>query len=112
MGQRNNRRSGRPASTPDERENQLISLAFDRAEKQMTDGTASAQVITHFLKLGSSRERMEQERLQNENLLVSAKIEQMASSARMETLYSEALDAMRSYSGQDIQDSDEEFYED
>ena len=89
----------RPATTPEGRENQLISLAADLAERQMQDGSASAQVITHFLKLGSSRERLEQERLQRENLLLAAKVDQMASSQRIEMLYAEALDAMRTYSG-------------
>jgi hypothetical protein len=89
-----------PATTPEGRENQLIASAVDLAERQLTDGTASAQVITHFLKLGSSRERLEQERLQNENILLRAKKEAMDSQARIETLYVEALNAMRQYAGQ------------
>ena len=89
----------RPAITPEGRENQLISLATDMAEKQMLAGTASAQVLTHFLKLGSSRELLEQERLQRENLLLSAKAEQIASGRRIEELYETALNAMRQYAG-------------
>lgn len=96
-------RKRRPATTPEGRENQLISLAADLAEKQLTGGTASAQVITHFLKLGSTREAVEQERLRNENLLLSAKVEQMASAKRVEELYESALNAMRSYAGQQIE---------
>lgn len=95
-------RRRRPAHTPEGREQQLISLAADLAEKQLEAGTASAQVMTHFLKLGSTRERAEQERLKNENLLLSAKIEQMASARRIEELYETALNAMRSYSGQEV----------
>lgn len=102
------RRTRRPASTPEGRESQLISLAADVAEEQLRGGTASAQVITHFLKLGSSRERAEQERLHNENLLISAKLEQMATAGRIEAMYEEALNAMRSYSGQEV----EEIYDD
>ena len=98
----------RPATTPEGRENQLISLAADLAERQMQDGSASAQVITHFLKLGSSRERLEQERLQRENLLLAAKVDQMASSRRIEELYESALNAMRTYSGQDTPEYGEE----
>ena len=98
-------RRRRPATTPDGREQQLISLAADMAEKQLRAGTAPAQVVTHFLKLGSSRERVEQERLQNENLLLSARIEEMARHQRIEELYSEALNAMRSYSGQEVEES-------
>jgi hypothetical protein len=97
------RRPHRPATTPEGRENQLISLASDLAERQLAEGTASSQVITHFLKLGSSRERLEQERLQRENLLLSAKVDQMASSRRIEELYETALNAMRQYAGQHVE---------
>ncbi len=101
--------SRRPASTPEGRENQLISLASDLAEKQLSSGTASAQVITHFLKLGSTREKLEQERLQRENLLLSAKVDQMASSRRIEELYETALNAMRSYAGHEPEHYDDEY---
>jgi hypothetical protein len=78
---------------------QLVALAVDRAEQQLRDGTASAQVITHYLKLGSTREKLEQERLAKENNLLDAKREALASAARVEDLYKTALDAMRSYAG-------------
>lgn len=91
----------RPASTPEGRESQLISAAVDLAERQIRDGTASAQVITHFLKLGSTREKLEQQRLEQENLLMQAKIQQIQSAERVEELYTEAIKAMRSYSGSD-----------
>lgn len=91
----------RPATTPEARENQLISAAVDLAEKQIREGTASSQVITHYLKLGSSREHLEQERLARENDLLEAKREAMASAKRVEELYETALNAMRSYSGQE-----------
>lgn len=113
MGTRGSgRRSRRPATTPEGRENQLISLAADLAEKQLVEGSASAQVITHFLKLASSRELLEQERLQRENLLLSAKIEQLASAKRIEELYETALNAMRTYSGQTVDDYNEDYDED
>jgi hypothetical protein len=102
-----NRRQGRPSATPEGRENQLISLASDLAERQLRDGTASAQVITHYLKLGSTRERLEQARIENENLLLSAKVDQIASTQRIETLYEQALNAMRTYSGQEVDEYDE-----
>lgn len=101
----------RPATTPEGREQQLIALATDLAEKQMADGTASAQVITHYLKLGSSRERLEQERLQMEVEFMEAKKEAMASTARTEELMKDALNAFRSYSGQQ-EDLDDDDYED
>ena len=102
----------KPATTPQQRENQLISLATDLAEEQLADGTASAQVITHYLKLGSSRERLEQEKLEKENELLETKREMMASAKRVEELYETALNAMRSYAGQIVQDEAEDYYED
>lgn len=105
-------RRGRPAITPEGRENQLISLASDLAERQLSNGTASAQVITHFLKLGSTREKLEQERLQRENLLLSAKVDQMASAKHVEELYETALNAMRTYSGNEVSSYEEDDYYD
>lgn len=102
------RKTRRPATTPEGRENQLISLAVDLAEKQLISGNASAQVITHFLKLASTREKLEQERLQRENLLLSAKVDQIASGKRIEELYEKALNAMRVYAGKDVMDYDED----
>lgn len=91
-----------PAKTPDAREQQLIAAAVDRAEQQLMDGTASAQVITHYLKLGSSRERLEQQRLVHENALTEAKIQQLSSQKEIERLYGEALAAMSAYSGREV----------
>lgn len=93
-------KSRRPAMTPDARENQMINLAVDLAEKQLEEGTASSQVITHFLKLGSSKERLEREKLEEENKLLRAKTESLQSQKRVEELYAEALAAMRRYNGQ------------
>jgi len=86
-----------PATTPERREQQLIAAAIELAEKQILEGKASSQVITHFLKLGTTREKLEQDRLRNENALTQAKIEQLASEARVEELYANAIKAMRSY---------------
>lgn len=88
-----------PALTPEARENQLIALAVDLAEKQLIEGTASAQVITHYLKLGSTREKLEKEKLEKENELLNAKREALESAKRVEELYANALQAMKSYSG-------------
>jgi hypothetical protein len=77
----------------------MVSAAIDLAEKQIQSGTASSQVITHFLKLGSTRERLEQQRLEHENELTRVKIEALESQKRVEELYLEALSAMRSYAG-------------
>ena len=96
----------RPATTPEAREGQLVALATNLAEQQLRDGTASAQVITHYLRHGSTREKLEQQRLENENLLTQAKIEQIQSQARVEELYKSALSAMKTYSGNE-DDEDE-----
>ena len=97
----------RPATTPEERENQMISLAVDLAESQMKKGTASAAVITHFLKLATSRESLEQDKLRRENDLLRAKVEALASSARIEDMYDKALRAMRAYRGDEGEEGEE-----
>lgn len=89
----------RPAATLDARENQLIDAAVTLAERQLSEGTASAQVITHYLKLGSTREQLEQKRLAMEVELMEAKRQQIASAEKMEELYVVAIHAMRSYKG-------------
>lgn len=100
----------KPATTPEGRENELVSAAIDLAENQIRNGSASSQVITHFLKLGSTREQLEQQRLKHENELTRVRIEAIESQKRVEELYMEALQAMRSYSGdlsipdQDVED--------
>ena len=96
-----------PATTPEAREQQLISAAVSLAEQQLIDGTASAQVITHYLKLGSTREKLEQLRLENETKLLEARVEALASAQRVEELYAEAISAMRRYSGQDADEDDD-----
>lgn len=89
----------RPALTPEARENQLVSLAVDLAEQQLRDGTASSQVITHYLKLGSTKERIEKEILEKQKMLIEAKTQSLQSQQRIDALYAEAIKAMRTYSG-------------
>lgn len=86
-----------PAKTLDGREQQLVNLAVDLAEKQLLDGTAAPSVITHYLKLGTTRERLEKEKLERENDLLKAKVETLASSKKVEELYEQAIEAMRAY---------------
>ena len=96
--QMSNTKSRRPpALTPEARENQLISLAIDRAEQQLRDGTASAQVITHYLKLGSSKERAGLEILKLQKELVAAKTHALRAQESREELFAEAIKAMRDY---------------
>lgn len=93
-------RKMRPALSPDAREQQLVSLAVDLAEEQLKNGTASSQVITHYLKLGSSREKLEKEKIALENELTKAKTEAVGSAKHIEELYEKAIASMRRYSGQ------------
>ena len=90
----------RPALSPEARENQLVSLAVDLAEKQLREGTASSQVITHYLKLGSTKEKLEKDILAKQKELIEAKTQNLQSAQRIEELYKEALSAMQRYSGQ------------
>ena len=85
--------------TQEAKENQMISLAMDLAMQQLQDGTASSQVITHYLKLGSTKEKLEREKLEEENKLLRAKTEALESSKRAEELYSEVIAAFNRYSG-------------
>jgi len=104
----NRRPHRRPATTEEGRENQLVTLAIDLVEKQLMDGSASSQVITHYLKLGSTREKKEQERLDRENQLLTAKVEALESGKRVEELYEDALKAMKSYRGEEESLHDED----
>lgn len=94
----------RPGLTPESRENQLISLAIDLAEKQLREGTASSQVISHFLKLGSTTSMLEKVILEKQKDLITAKTEALKSGKVIEELYTNALAAMRKYSGNNDSD--------
>ncbi len=96
-----------PALTPEARENQLIALAEQRAEQQLRDGTASSQVIVHYLRLGTMRERLERDKLKNEIALLDAKKESLESQKRSEELFAKAIAAFKSYRGE----SDAEVYQ-
>lgn len=88
-----------PATTPAGRENQLINEAYDLVEQQILDGTASAQVLVHFLRLATEKERYQRDKLKYEAELAQAKIKAIESDAHTNELYAQALDAMRSYRG-------------
>lgn len=98
----------RPALTPEARENQLISLATDLVERRLIEGTASSQETTHFLKLATTKARLEKEILEKQKELITAKTEALQSAKRVEELYTDALNAMKRYSGQGG-DVDEEY---
>lgn len=110
VGSSESTRKIKPATTPEAREQQMIALAVDLAEKQLLEGTASSQVITHFLKLATSKAELEKEKMKKENELLSAKTEALQSAKRVEELYANALAAMRTYSGQSgSEDNDDEY---
>lgn len=95
------KRRRRPATNPEAREQQLISLAYDLVEKRLIEGSASAQETTHFLKAGSARSTLESRRLENENLLLAAKVNQIESAEKQDELYKAAMAAFSVYSGQE-----------
>jgi hypothetical protein len=101
------KKSRRPATSPEAREQELVSLAVDLAEQQIREGSASSQVVTHFLKLGSTREQLEQQRIAHENELLKVKRESIESQKRVEELYEGAINAMRAYQGIEPQTSED-----
>lgn len=94
----------RPALTPESRENQMVCLAIDLAEKQLRDGTASSQLIHHFVKIGSTKEKIEKEILQEQKKLIEAKTQTLQSAQKNDELFAQALVAMSSYKGQSNDD--------
>lgn len=98
----------RPALTAEGREKQMIALAVDCAEDQLKNGTASSQLIVHYLRLGSEKNRLEMEKLKEENKLLKAKTEAIKSIKSQEELYAAAIKAMRRYSGEQIEDEPED----
>ena len=99
----------RPSLTPEGREKQMIALAIDCAEKQLMDGTASAQVITHYLKLGSSKEALEQELMQQQKELMIAKTEAIHSAKRVEEMYKEAFNRLTPHFKNVVTEFEEKF---
>lgn len=112
MGQTSRSRKRSPKSASMEsRENYLTNLAMDLAERKLLDGTASSQVITHFLKLGTLREEYELERLRGDIELSKAKVKKIESDENTKDIYEQALAAFRRYSGQ-TEEYEEDYYED
>lgn len=92
-----NKRKSRPASNPESREQQLINLAVDLAEKQLMDGTAAPSVINHYLKLGTTRERLERDILEKQSKLIDAKADSLTKEKESEQLTKDAIEAMKNY---------------
>lgn len=100
----------RPASSPKAWEDRVLTLAMDVVEEQLRNRTISSAVLAAIIRRASTRERLEEEILEKQKELITAKTESLQSAKRMEELYAEALAAMRRYSGQDEPNEDE--YED
>lgn len=107
-----NQSLGRPGLSVESREGQLVSLAYDEAEKQLRNGTASSQIISHFLKLGTTLAELQKEKLRKDNLLTEAKVAKINSEKNSEELYSKALKAFGIYRGEDTSEDYEEDYDD
>ena len=108
--QNGSKRKIRPALTPEARESQLISLAYDLVEERLLDGTATSQETTYFLKLASSKTRLENEKLIEENKLLRAKTEAVQSEKKNEEFYAKVLAALKKYNGQSQQDDEYDEY--
>lgn len=102
-------RKMRPALTPEAREQQLISLAVDLVEKRLIEGTASSQETTHFLKLATTKAKLEKEILEKQKDLIVAKTETMKSQKRTEEMFEEAIKAFKNYSGHGGEENDDEW---
>lgn len=98
-----------PELDPEAREQQMINLAVRQAERQLREGTAPAQVVTHYLKLATVREKKELEILEQQAKLIKAKTEALEAQKETERLYAEAIEAIKYYNGQGY-DGDEDLY--
>lgn len=105
------RRRRAPAKSPEDREIELISMAFDYAEEQFREGTASSQMTVHFLSLASSREKKVQAKLESENELLRKRIADQDTAVQVKDLMDEALKAFRGYAGADEAEDDENYEE-
>lgn len=100
-----------PATTLEGREDQLIAAAMDLVERRIREGTASAQETVHFLKLGSVRNQLEQEKLRAENEVLLTRVKDMESRRSSDDVYARALAAFRGYSGQEPIDPEGDYYD-
>lgn len=105
----NTPKKGRPAISPEARQNQMIALAMDLVEQRLRDGTASSQETTHFLKLATSESQLKNKMMEKQSELMSAKTESIRAERERENLFKEAIAAMKRYSGHggDHDESDE-----
>lgn len=98
-----------PARTPEERESVLISKSLNLVERQIDDGTVSATVLAQYVKFGSSREKLEQERLRSDNAVLQKKLETMEAAIDVKNLMEDALNAFKGYTGESVDYDDDEY---
>lgn len=98
-----------PALTLEDREDQLIALAVNLAEQRLRDGTASNQLISEVIKLGTTKERLQKEKLQRENDMLRAKTEAIEAQKHTDEIYLKALNAMRAYAGFEVYVEDDDY---
>ena len=88
-----------PSRSLEESEQRCIADATRLAEQKLADGTASSQIIMHYLKQGTEKTRLEIEKIKYETELVKAKTEAVKSQQRSEELFAEVVSALKEYSG-------------
>lgn len=106
--QTKSRRKVPPARTPEGRENRLIGLAVDLAEKKLLDGTASSQIISLLLNLATTKAQLELEKMRSDLKVADAKIESMQAQQKSSELYEKAIEAFKRYNGVIEEDDDDE----
>lgn len=99
-----------PARTDEERELQMIAMATDEAERRIRNGTATSQLLVHYLKLGTEKSRLEQEKLRAETELLSTKVKVAEAEKKSSELYAQAINAFRKYSGQEVNDEETDIF--
>ena len=103
------KKSNKIAISPRARENQIISAAYDLAEKRILNGTASSQEIIHFLRMGSEKEKLERIKLEEENKLLREKTKSLAAATNIEQILKDGLKALGSYR---LNESEDDIFED
>jgi len=104
------KKRGRPALSPEAVENRLINKTYKAVEERIENGSATAAELIHFLRLGSTKEQLELEKLKKENELLKAKTGAIRSQEETKEMYEKAIRAFGRYSGHQSEEEDD--YED
>lgn len=82
-----------------ERERENMFLATELAAKQLRDGTAKAQVVTHYLRMSSPREDIERRMMEAKIALLEGQLAACQNDMATQALIIEALESLREYRG-------------